>query len=73
MTGVSDLRIDRSHCSKGQLRSSYFLFKEWNEIPLKVSNSESIGSFTSLSIILDRKNKTYFLFSILRTLRSFIV
>ena len=30
--------------SKAQLRSLYFLFKEWNEIPLKVSNSENIGS-----------------------------
>ena len=36
---------DGSGCSKGQLRSSYFLFKEWNEIPLKIRNSESIRSF----------------------------
>ena len=27
------------------LYSQHFLFKEWNEIPLKVRNSESIGSF----------------------------
>ena len=38
-----DLRINRSRCGKGQLRSSYFLFKEWNEIPLDITNSESVG------------------------------
>ena len=32
---ASDLRLNRLHCSKGQLRYSYFSFKEWNEIPLK--------------------------------------
>ena len=42
---ASDLKNDRPRCSKGQLRSSYLLFKEWNDIPLKVRNSESIRSF----------------------------
>ena len=41
---ASDLKHDRPRCSKGQLRSSYLLFKEWNDIPLKVRNSESIRS-----------------------------
>ena len=43
-----DLSIFFFFCCKAQLRSSYFSFKEWNEIPLKVSNSERIGSFISL-------------------------
>jgi len=29
----NDLRINRIRCGKCQLHSSYFLFKEWNEIP----------------------------------------
>ena len=42
---ANDLRINRSRCGKGQLRSSYFLFKEWNEIPLDIGYSESVGIF----------------------------
>ena len=53
---ANDLRINRPRCSKGQLHSSYSLFKEWNEIPLKVRNSENVrsfikGCFTTFSII----------------------
>ena len=42
---ANDLRINRSRRSKGQLHSSYFLFKEWNEIPLDIRNSESVRIF----------------------------
>ena len=42
---ANDLRINRSRCGKGQLCSSHFLFKEWNEIPLDIRNSESAGIF----------------------------
>ena len=45
---ANDLRINRSRCGKGQLRSSYFLFKEWNEIPLDIRNSESVGIFKNV-------------------------
>ena len=33
------------YCTSTSTLFSTFLFKEWNEIPLKVRNSESIGSF----------------------------
>ena len=42
---ANDLRINRSRCGKRQLRLSHFLFKEWNEIPLDIRNSESVGIF----------------------------
>ena len=42
---ASDLKNDRPCCSKGKPRSSYLLFKKWNDIPVKVRNSESIRSF----------------------------
>ena len=42
---ANDLRINRSQCGKGQLRSSYFSFKEWNKIPLDIRISESVGIF----------------------------
>ena len=42
---ANDLRINRSRCGRGQLRSSYFFFKKWNEIPLDIRNSESVGIF----------------------------
>ena len=38
------------------LYSQHFLFKEWNEIPLKVRNSESIGSFRNPVLYLLAKN-----------------
>ena len=39
--------IGKTKCAseKGLLRSSYFLFKEWNKIPLDIRNSESVGIF----------------------------
>ena len=44
---ANDLRINRSRCGKGQLRSSYFLFKEWKEIPLDIR--KRVTSFNVIS------------------------
>ena len=44
---ANDLRINRSRCGKGQLLSSCFL---WNEIPLDIRSSKSVGIFYVITI-----------------------
>ena len=70
---ANDLSVNRSWCGEGQLRSSYFLFKEWNKIPVNIRNSESVGIFKNycyhqrvvgLVVFTSRFFKSFFYFSI---------